>query len=273
MFCDFTEAESFENACLGVAITLQHFVGGSLCLPSVLGVEMRGASAALACHGALCEAGWELQDFVARAHQILRQGQAGRRKNPVPLLVILTLHHVAGQSLCIPMNIHYRTNRDYHEMVFLLQFAAFVALALQCYGFTLDVESRTGLRKMRGAVIILWLTVAYSRIVRYAVVGYRLLAAYRTDGHDAMLWAGCFAMATMSIINVLFFFDATCKLKKFMTMRAVQEAQEDVCRAPPAGMAEHKFITADRVSCTTTQGAVLLGTAVRAGKRACFSSS
>ena len=47
-----------------------------------------------------------------------------------------------GVSMILPMNVYFRDNRDYHEMVFLLQFGAFVAMFSQAYGYTLDVSTR-----------------------------------------------------------------------------------------------------------------------------------
>jgi len=54
-----------------------------LCLPSTLGLEGR-VFTALACHGALCEAGWELQDIVTRVHLRLFQGEKGKGKSGKP---------------------------------------------------------------------------------------------------------------------------------------------------------------------------------------------
>ena len=62
--------EACVFACSFLAILIQHGVGGALCMPSTLGAVGRGAWA-LACHGALCEAGWELQDLATRITQVI----------------------------------------------------------------------------------------------------------------------------------------------------------------------------------------------------------
>jgi hypothetical protein len=81
-----TKEETYEFACSMLAIISQHAVGGALCLPSMLGGS-GSMVAALACHGGLCEAGWELQDAFERAYQILFGTKQGKAKNPLPLVM------------------------------------------------------------------------------------------------------------------------------------------------------------------------------------------
>merc|ERR1719476_215189 len=95
---------AFEFACLVISIIGQHAIGGALCVPSMLGFTGRWVSAA-ACHGGLCEASWELQDAATRIHQVLFQGEEGKAKNPVPLRVVLFMHHLMGMSMVIPNNV------------------------------------------------------------------------------------------------------------------------------------------------------------------------
>jgi len=59
--------EVFEVCCTFLLVLGQHAFGGLLCLPSVLGFE-GPVIWAMACHGALCEAGWEFQDLIKRAY-------------------------------------------------------------------------------------------------------------------------------------------------------------------------------------------------------------
>eukprot|EP00930_Biecheleria_cincta_P005134 TRINITY_DN106057_c0_g1_i1.p1 TRINITY_DN106057_c0_g1~~TRINITY_DN106057_c0_g1_i1.p1 ORF type:complete len:343 (+),score=61.68 TRINITY_DN106057_c0_g1_i1:161-1189(+) len=212
-----SDADAFDFACVFQAILMQHFVGGVLCLPSTLGLEGR-AFTAMACHGALCEAGWELQDIVTRVHQRLLQGEKGKGLNPLPLLLVVLVHHAMGQSMAIPMNLYYADNRDYHELVFLLQVAAFVALSLQSYGYTLNVKTKTGLFKIKVNIAISWLAILYSRVVRFAIVGYRLASTFYMDGNLRMLYVGISALVLMGLFNATIFLDATQKLVKFAKM-------------------------------------------------------
>merc|ERR1712023_514681 len=123
----------------------------------------------MACHGALCEAGWELQDILSRISQRLFQGEKGRNENPLSLLAILFVHHAMGLSMVVPMNLLYHDNKYYHEFVFLLQAAAFAAMMLQSYGYTLDVKTRKGLSQMIVTIIMSSLLILYSRVLRFAV--------------------------------------------------------------------------------------------------------
>ena len=126
-FVDFkTDPEAFDFACLFLGIIVQHAVGGLLCAPAVFGIGSTAVATTLACHGALCEVGWEIQgtpllaptwpwrhampngrlrraaDVVSRAYQVIFGGPAGKEKNPTPLLVILAIHHTMGLSMAIP---------------------------------------------------------------------------------------------------------------------------------------------------------------------------
>lgn len=218
-----TKAEVFEFACLFLAILSQHAVGGILCVPSLVGVS-GSAVAAMACHGGLCEAGWELQDCLVRIYQILFGGESGKAKNPPALMVIFGLHHAMGLSMVIPMNIVYRDNVYYHELVFLLQGAAFVAMASQNYGYTLDVKTASGLTQMKVCTGVTLATMLWSRALRYAMIGYKLITAMHADGNSKMLCMGAVVLGLMGLLNILFVLDSIGKFVKFMKMHHENES-------------------------------------------------
>jgi len=241
-----TDDDAFDFACLFQAILAQHLVGGILCLPSCLGFTGKAFSA-MACHGALCEAGWELQDIISRLHQRSFQGVQGRKMNPLPLLAVVAVHHAMGQAMVVPMNLLYHDSPDYHEFVFLLQAAAFVAMMLQSYGYTLNVQTNEGLLQMRVSITISWMTILYSRVVRFTILGYRLAHRFYSDGNWIMLYVGSSALVLMALFNLMIFADATQKLLKFTAAPQPMVTCEAPCPA-----------------CGAVQGAVLLGSS---GKR------
>lgn len=170
LFTDINKNEAFHVGCQIISVLFLHILGGCLCIPSVfkLGWISPETAVTLACHGALVEAGWELQDTILRgyqicvakpkravptepqksvlgkakllatefAHRIVIVGRQGHLLspeidddpvvNPVAILITIAMHHVAGQLLIIPMNLYYRSNAIYHEMIFLLLFAGVV---------------------------------------------------------------------------------------------------------------------------------------------------
>ena len=102
-FVDFkTDEEAFDFACLFLGIIAQHATGGALCAPALFGVGNAAVAVTLANHGALCEVGWELQDVATRAYQVLFGGASGKAKNPLPLLIIIAIHHSMGLAMAIP---------------------------------------------------------------------------------------------------------------------------------------------------------------------------
>merc|ERR1712196_613017 len=119
-------------------ILLQHIIGGLLCLPVLVGWGSPALGYTLGRWGALCEAGWELQDGLVRIVQVNCGGEKGKELNPVPLRILMTVHHVMGLSLVVPMNIYFSENYWYIYLVCLLQLAAAVAMLGQNYGFLLD---------------------------------------------------------------------------------------------------------------------------------------
>lgn len=71
-----SEKESFDFACQFVVVAMQHCIGGALCIPSLVWGPGEVTNA-LACIGALCEAGWEVQDTLMRLYQVAFGGEAG----------------------------------------------------------------------------------------------------------------------------------------------------------------------------------------------------
>jgi len=234
-FVEFPSKQAaFEYSVVFMSLILQHVVGGILAMPSALGVTGPVATA-MGCHGGLCEAGWELQDVVVRAHQVLFQGKAGKEMNPTPMLCILAMHHFMGMSMVVPMNVYYNDSSYYHEFVFLLQFAAATAMMAQNYGFTLDVKTATGLRQMKVIVAGVCVVIFYSRLFRYWYVGYQLVLQYWVDSNIGLLCLGGFVLIVMGLFNILMVVDAVGKFKKFAFMKApdkeVVDAQMDTLRS------------------------------------------
>mmetsp|Transcript_65800 Transcript_65800/g.198723 ORF Transcript_65800/g.198723 Transcript_65800/m.198723 type:complete len:351 (+) Transcript_65800:81-1133(+) len=229
LFVDFGEEEAFSFGCQFLAVAVQHGVGGGLCLPSLLAPAGRpgGLAASLARHGALCEAGWELQDLVVRVCQALFTRE-GRKMNPPALLASVAAHHALGLGMVVPMNLALGEDPHYHEFVFLLQFAALTAVAFQQFGFTLDVRTSSGLRQMKACLAGVWAVILWSRILRYGVVACRLLRVLRGGSSRAMLAGGCASVLAMAVLNVSFFVDGTLKLLKFARMSAEGEGMEEL---------------------------------------------
>jgi len=221
-FVDFkTTEEAFDFACLFVGIITQHAIGGALCCASVFNLASVSLATTLAGHGAMCEVGWELQDVVVRAYQLVFGGSGGKAKNPTPLLVILAIHHSMGLGMAIPMNLSFASEPYYHEMVFLLQFAAAFALMTQNYGYTLDTKTASGLLRMKMAVTLTLIVMIYSRVLRFAYCGYQLLCIAYASGNTHLFFGGSIVVVLMSLLNILFVSDAAGKFSKFMKLKHI----------------------------------------------------
>ena len=211
-YVDLSREQAFDLTLFVGAVLCQHLVGGALCLPSVLG-GAGSLATSLAMHGGLCEAGWEVSDIVSRGGQLLFGGERGRKRNPRNLVLILAGHHLMGQLMVVPMNLRHRGSRDYHEMIMLLQFAAFWAGFFQLYGYTLDLDVPAQFRRMQISVSVTLGAVLWSRGFRYVVVGRRLLAAL--DGEPRMRACGALVLSIMGIFNAFVIYDCGKKFMKF----------------------------------------------------------
>jgi len=208
----------FDYACQFSAITCQHGVGGLLCVPAMCGFS-GPVACALVRHGALCEAGWEFQDILQRAWQVKFGGEEGKAKNQSSLLAAVALHHALGLCMVIPMNLAYGGHPCYHEIVFLLQGAAFFALLMQNYSFTLDVRTSTGLRRMRLSTGSVFVVLCWSRLYRFWVIGYRMMCTFYADGNTAIFSMASPGLVLMGIFNAVIVGHAFRKCLKFMLMR------------------------------------------------------
>mmetsp|Transcript_16617 Transcript_16617/g.49624 ORF Transcript_16617/g.49624 Transcript_16617/m.49624 type:complete len:312 (+) Transcript_16617:159-1094(+) len=212
------EAMSFEFACYIVSTVCLHFVGGGLCIPAVCFGVRNSVTTALALHGAMCEVGFDLSEGYTRVRQVYGfEGQAGRDKNPPVVLFLATMHHVMGLAMVLPMNCsEYRSDANYHELVFLLQSVAFVALIAQYYSYTLDVEDPGDLLRMRLSVTFTFACMLYSRGLRFAIVGSRLLDTLNLSGNVGLYIGGCLALGTMFVFNLVVTVDCAGKFSKFV---------------------------------------------------------
>ena len=69
---------------------------------------------ALAAHGSLVEAGWELSDVFVRVTGVLGlRGPRGRAENPRGLVLLLLCHHAVAVTMVVPMNAN-ATTRTIH---------------------------------------------------------------------------------------------------------------------------------------------------------------
>jgi hypothetical protein len=217
----------FALVMLVAAILCVHLTGGLLCVPALLAKSPTPLVVALAAHGSLVEAGWEFSDVVMRVTGVLGlRGPRGRAENPRGLVLLLMSHHAVAVMMVVPMNANVlRGDRDYHELSFLLQAAAFVAGFSQLYGFTLDCDTAGGLQKMRLSVFFSWFLAVWSRGYRYAIVAWRLWSRVRTQSANMAL-GGAIGLAGMTLFNLAIIVDTTKKLAKFINVRSNKGAQD-----------------------------------------------
>jgi hypothetical protein len=181
----------------------------------MLGVGPSWLQSTLAVQGCLCEAGWELMDVLTRAWDVAFGGEAGRRRNPRSLVMVLAFHHSMSLLMSVPVALYYRDVSAVHEATFLLQGAAFVASLAQSWAYTLDLKSREGMVRMRGVSAVVLATMLWSRGVRYAVVTVRVLDAIWRTGSSLSFAVCLLVCCLMGFLNYNFIADGARRVQKF----------------------------------------------------------
>jgi len=209
----------------GIPLLFQHILGALLCVPSLLAIGPTYVTSAMACHGLLSEAGWELMDILKRGYEVVCGGEEGKAKNPTAFLILSLIHHVMGQTMIIPVIIYYHDNLYVHEFCFLLQGGAGAALLLSSYGYTIDITTAAGLRQMKVVSTTTLAMILYTRCFRYVYVAYFLTLQIYGDGHTVLFGFGVVALCLMGLINMLFCTEALSKFLKFFKMQHTDDAE------------------------------------------------
>jgi len=200
-------------------VIVQHLTGGLLCLPSLLGLAPPGVASALACHAALAEVGWEIQDTLKRAKEFLLDGKLGRQMNPPKLVVPLLMHHVLAECLVLPMNMYYHDSKLYHEAIFMLQGVAVVSYVCQHFGYTCDVDDPRELLQLRAATTVALVVILWSRVVHSAYLWYVLLRMVYADGQFFLFKVALVPVVCMSLFNLMMVMDCCKKFSKLVLQK------------------------------------------------------
>ncbi|KAL3904770.1 MAG: hypothetical protein SGARI_004770, partial [Bacillariaceae sp.] len=132
--------DQFQNMWPWVlAVDLQHLVGGILVIPSLLNVGDENVQNGLVCLAITSEMGWEIGDLLGWIYQRYFT-KGGKKKVPIGIIVMMTVHHSLNMILGIPMILKYRDNHFFHWLVFDLQAAAAVSLFITEYTKMLNVS-------------------------------------------------------------------------------------------------------------------------------------
>lgn len=210
--------EDLRASAAFMTVVPQHIVGGLLALPAALpsaallaGLSSETSTALLRMAG-LSEAGWELQDLLIRAYELLFLAHGRKLNPPLPLAVALT-HHILGLSMVIPMNVFFAHRPDYAELVLVLQLVSAVGVSIQLYVLTLDTTKRFELRQLQFLATLAMVLFIYARGFRFTVLGNGLLAGLAPE-HPRMYRVGRIAFVAMFFTNVVIILDAVERCAK-----------------------------------------------------------
>ena len=182
-------------------IYLQHFIGGALCLPAVLGYNQPWACS-LACLGVLSEMGWEMSDM---ADIVITRSTAidGKERIPDTLVMIMTIHHSMTLTLGLPLVMKYRNLRELHLLTFNLQWAAALAIGANEYCKTLDLNDMRQLWTFRIMNGICFGIMAWMRGVYWLYLCFQLHTRLYDDGEYTMFCVGIVITILITGFNFL----------------------------------------------------------------------
>jgi len=147
-------------------VCFQHFVGGILCLPSLLGLLDESTASSLACLGILSEIGWEISDTLIWIHKRYFT-ENGKIKVPGALFIVIGLHHSLSSLLGIPMILNYRNSKTLHLICFEMQAASAVALFVKEYTKLLDVSVPRQLRLFQAMTGFALAVMVFCRLIHW----------------------------------------------------------------------------------------------------------
>merc|ERR1712051_71858 len=184
------------------------------------------------------------------------------------LMLMLLMHHSAAQMMVLPLNLYYPENVYYHEGVFLLQFAAIVVFSIQQYGWTLDITTPTGLRRMKISTGACLGIMTWGRVVRYGYVWWKLISTFIEDQNSIVLKLALPPIVMLSLFNVALMADCFQKFRKFYNKTTAsdppEELREQAVQALSSGIllrSSSSFfgLTKSQKQWAKVRGAVLLG--------------
>ena len=173
-------------------------IGGLLCLPAVLGLwpDSLALVQGLACHGALMNAGWKLQNIAVRAYGAMN---GRKKKSPSLRFIILGAGHGMDLIMVITMNLYCRENAHYHEFVLLLQGAAATAALLQQVGYILDVRTKDGLNQVKASIGVVSAAMLYCG-VRLVYSTYELALGHIPEQEEGLVYTLLFLVVRVNLV-------------------------------------------------------------------------
>ena len=182
-------------------IYIQHFVGGALCIPAVLGYSDSSWASSLACLGILSEMGWELSD-VADIF-MTRSTVDGKEKMPNTMVFILMIHHSMTLTLGLPLVLKYRELRELHLMAFNLQWAAAIAISMNEYTKCLDLTKPRQLVSFRILNGIGFVIMAWMRGFQWIYLSAQLMTILYNHEEWTMLFVGMIVCVLITGFNLI----------------------------------------------------------------------
>jgi len=197
-----------------------HFLGGVLTLAAVFW-KITPLTAALARHGALLETGFEVSDIIPLYGKAFGCfGAEAKTESPLPMVILMTMHHVMALGLVLPMNMYFSEDYWYFSLVCTLQFVSAIAFGTQVYGYLIDITTKKGLMLMKFMVFVTVVTMWVGRGGLYVYCCVKILGEMK----GALFWTGIVATVFMGLLNLMMIMDSSMKAAKYLPMKLDPEA-------------------------------------------------
>jgi hypothetical protein len=187
-----------------IAVSLQHLIGGLLCLPSLCGFWLdNGVATSLACLGVLSEMGWELEHTLMLLYKRYFT-KGGKKKVSGIILIIVMFHHSLSTILGLPVILHYRDSKTLHWLCFDLQVAGAATILAIEYTKLLDVGNPTDLFKFQIVNFLLLVVNIWTRAFHWVYLVVNFCKVWYDDEAYWFLGIGVTVTLVFTVFNVLF---------------------------------------------------------------------
>lgn len=190
--------DMMKNWPVGPSVAVQHLVGTSLCIPSLIGYGDPAWASSLACLGILCEMGFEIVDYVLLLY---RRWRYGKEKVTNAALIFGAVHHSLATLVGPYAILSYRDLRTVYWICFDMQFAGSLLLLME-YAKLLDITKQPDLMQFKVVNFIMFVFMVWTRVFHWFYLVFEMYVTWWNDEKWTAMVVGGVVIFVFSMMNV-----------------------------------------------------------------------
>merc|ERR1712159_267944 len=175
-----------------------------------------------------------VQDFCKIIYHRLFGGDMGKKRYPISMIVILTMHHSLTTGMGLPMILRYRELHYLHRLCFNLQTITILGFCGE-YCRALDVTKKDELQLFLLNSLVMLAAIVWTRFFDWFYIAYKLMVTFYRDENWMYLMVSSPILVAFSLFNVVFLLIPTWKrfakfFEKYRKMNALPETADETTR-------------------------------------------